>query len=128
MELIEILKADYERFPENQTYSIYAPDVYFKDPLTEFRGLEKYQKMIDFIRQWFVAVQFDVHDLAQEGGEILSRWTLSWTVPLFWRPRVSISGRSQLQVNSENLIISHIDDWDCSRLDVLKQLFSASRN
>ena len=29
MDIIEILKDDYQRFPENQTYNIYAKDVYF---------------------------------------------------------------------------------------------------
>ncbi|MEM6403902.1 MAG: DUF2358 domain-containing protein, partial [Cyanobacteria bacterium P01_D01_bin.116] len=33
MDIVEILKEDYQRFPENQTYSIYAEDVYFKDPM-----------------------------------------------------------------------------------------------
>ena len=33
----EILLEDYQRFPDNQTFDIYAPDVYFKDPLNEFR-------------------------------------------------------------------------------------------
>ena len=39
MDIIEILKDDYQRFPINQTYSLYTADVYFKDPLNEFRGM-----------------------------------------------------------------------------------------
>lgn len=31
-DLVAILQEDYAKFPENQTYDIYADDVYFKDP------------------------------------------------------------------------------------------------
>ncbi|MGL5082766.1 MAG: DUF2358 domain-containing protein [Microcoleaceae cyanobacterium] len=123
MNLIDILKADYQRFPEDQTYSIYAPNVYFKDPLNEFSGLERYQTMVNFIRSWFLDIQLDLHEIFQQAEVIHTQWTLSWTVPLPWRPRVSIPGRSELQFNAEDLIISHIDYWNCSRLDVVKQLF-----
>jgi hypothetical protein len=35
---------------------------------------------------------------------------------------MAIGGRSELKVNSDGLIVSHIDYWNCSRFDVLKQL------
>jgi len=60
--LITTLRADYQRFPDNPTFSIYAEDVYFKDPLTEFRGLQQYQKMIGFMQRWFQAVQLELHN------------------------------------------------------------------
>ena len=43
-DLVEILREDYQRFPENQTFEIYADDVYFKDPLNEFNGVKKYRR------------------------------------------------------------------------------------
>jgi hypothetical protein len=36
VDIVEILKDDYSRFPKNQTYSLYAEDVYFKDPMNQF--------------------------------------------------------------------------------------------
>ncbi|MCY7277109.1 MAG: DUF2358 domain-containing protein, partial [Phormidesmis sp. CAN_BIN44] len=57
------------------------------------------------------------------GDLIRTDWTLSWNTPLPWKPRISISGWSELTINAENLIVSHIDYWSCSRLDVLKQHF-----
>ncbi len=123
MKVIDILKQDYQRFPDNQTYSIYAEDVYFKDPLNEFNGVERYQKMIGFINQWFINVQMDLHEISQSENTIKTRWTLHWTAPLPWKPRLSIPGWSELKLNSSGLICSHIDYWDCSRLDVVKQLF-----
>lgn len=121
MDMIEILKQDYERFPADQTYSIYAKDVYFQDPLNKFRGIKRYKQMIGFINSWFINPKLDLHDIRQEDDAIETRWTLSWNTPLPWKPRISISGWSELQLNPDGLIVSHIDYWNCSRLDVLKQ-------
>ncbi|MBH8573439.1 DUF2358 domain-containing protein [Nostocaceae cyanobacterium CENA369] len=123
MDIIEILKADYQRFPVNQTYSIYAPDVYFQDPLNKFRGVERYKQMINFIKTWFINPKMDLHNIQRLGDTIKTEWTLNWNTPLPWKPRISIPGWSELGLNSDNLIISHIDYWNCSRLDVLKQHF-----
>jgi hypothetical protein len=122
-DIIEILKQDYQRFPVDQTYSIYANDVFFKDPLNEFRGLDRYKQMLGFIHTWFINPQLDLHDISQSGDTIKTRWTLSWTTPLPWKPRISIPGWSELRLNADGLISSHIDYWDIPRLDVLKQLF-----
>ena len=131
MNIIEILQEDYQRFPRDQTYDIYAKDVYFKDPMTEFRGIKRYQSMIGFMTHWFQNIQMELHDIKQIGDlpeplrdRIETQWTLSWTTPLPWQPRIAISGRSELMLNEQNLIISHIDYWDCSRWDVLRQHFS----
>ncbi|BAY86999.1 hypothetical protein NIES267_65100 [Calothrix parasitica NIES-267] len=128
MNVVEILKEDYQRFPENQTYSIYAEDVYFKDPMNEFNGVERYKLMIKFIQTWFVQTKMDLHDIRREGDTIKTEWTLNWNTPLPWKPRISIPGWSELGVNSDGLIVSHVDYWKCSRLDVVKQHFFPSKS
>ena len=127
MDIIQILQQDYQRFPDNQTYSIYAPDVFFQDPLNRFRGVERYKLMINFIKTWFIAVKMDLHDIHQEGDTIETKWTLSWNTPLPWKPRIAIPGWSELRLNSQGLIASHIDYWNCSRLDVVKQHFTIGK-
>ncbi|BAY10461.1 hypothetical protein NIES2098_36290 [Calothrix sp. NIES-2098] len=121
IEIIQILKEDYQRFPQNQTYSIYAPDVYFQDAVFKFRGVQLYALMINFIKTFFLNPQMDLHNIQSLGDTIKTEWTLSWNSPLPWKPRISIPGWSELRLNSEGLIISHIDYWNCSQLDVLKQ-------
>ncbi|MBW4552806.1 MAG: DUF2358 domain-containing protein [Aphanocapsa sp. GSE-SYN-MK-11-07L] len=123
MDMIEALRQDYQRFPKDQTYSLYAPDVYFKDPLNQFRGCDRYQKMIRLIETWFIDVRMDLENIEQVDNLITTRWTLSWLAPVPWRPQIAISGRSELTLNADGLIASHIDFWDCSRWNVLKQLF-----
>jgi hypothetical protein len=126
MNILEILQADYQRFPVNQTYEIYASDVYFRDPLTEFRGVERYKQMIGWMSKWFQEIKMDLHkiDRRSDISDIIdTRWTLHWRSPLPWRPSIAISGTSELKLNSEGLIISHIDYWDCSVWDVIGQHF-----
>ena len=123
MDIVEILKQDYQRFPADQTYSIYAQDVYFQDPMNRFQGSDRYRQMIHFISTWFIDINLDLHDIRRTGDIIETRWTLSWTTPLPWKPRIAIPGWSELKLNAEGLISSHIDYWNCSRLDVLKQLW-----
>ncbi len=119
--ILDILKADYARFPKNPTYEIYAEDVYFKDPMTTFRGLDRYRQMVGFIETWFKEPQLDLHEIAQSDSLIQTRWTLHWTTPLPWRPRISIPGRTEMRLNPAGQVISHIDVWDISRLNVLRQ-------
>ncbi|WP_375511248.1 DUF2358 domain-containing protein [uncultured Nostoc sp.] len=127
MDIIEILKEDYQRFPVNQTYSIYAPDVYFQDPLNKFRGVKRYKQMINFIETVFLAPKMDLHNIQRLGDTIKTEWTLSWNTPLPWKPRISIPGWSELGLNSDDLIVSHVDYWNCSRLDVVKQHFFTAK-
>ncbi len=123
MEITEVLREDYQRFPRDQTYSIYAEDVYFKDPLNEFRGRDRYQQMIGFIQTWFLNCRMELHDLHQDGNFIRTDWTLHWNTPLPWKPAIAISGWSELTLNDQGLVASHIDYWHCTPLDVLKQHF-----
>ncbi len=121
--LIEILKEDYQRFPDNQTFEIYAEDVYFKDPLNEFRGVKKYREMIGFLSNFFSNIEMEVHNVTQEDTKIKTEWTLNMTPPLPWKPRLSIPGRREKEVSEDNLIASHIDYWHISPWNVLSQNF-----
>ena len=122
-DLVAILRSDYERFPDNQTFEVYADDVYFKDPLNEFRGVKKYKAMIGFLGNFFNDVEMEVHNLTREETTIKIEWTLNMTSPLPWKPRLSIPGWTELKVSDDNLIASHIDHWHISRWNVLRQNF-----
>ena len=122
-DLVAILREDYQRFPENQTFEIYTEDVYFKDPLNEFRGVKKYRAMISFLGSFFQNVEMEVHNVTKEGKIIKTEWTLNMTSPLPWKPRLSIPGWSELGISKDNLIGSHIDYWHISPWDVLRQNF-----
>jgi Uncharacterized conserved protein (DUF2358) len=126
MNIVESLRQDYQCFPNHQTYSLYSADVFFKDPMTQFRGIERYQQMIGFIQTWFIDCHMTVHGIQQTDNTIRTDWTLSWIAPLPWRPHLEISGWSDLTLNADGLITQHVDFWHCSRWDVIKQLWAAN--
>jgi Uncharacterized conserved protein (DUF2358) len=123
MDIITTLRQDYVKFPLDQSYEIYAEDVYFKDPLTQFRGLPRYRKTIEFIQTWFKNPHLELYEIDRVDRLITTRWLLSWNTPLPWHPRIEIPGKSELTLNDSDLIISHIDYWDRSPLDVFRQHF-----
>jgi hypothetical protein len=123
MNIVEIIKNDYQSFPENQTYSIYADDVYFQDPFNKFRGVKRYQQMISFLGTFFKDINLILHNISRQENTIKTEWTLEMTSPLPWKPRLSIPGWSELKLNHKELIISHIDYWDISPFQVFQQNF-----
>jgi hypothetical protein len=123
MDIMTILRADYAKFPIDQSYQIYDLDVYFQDPLSKFRGLDRYKKTIAFIQTWFKEPRLELYEIDRLEQLIITRWSLSWNTPLPWYPRIEITGKSEMLLNKAELIISHIDYWDCDPLDVLKQHF-----
>jgi Uncharacterized conserved protein (DUF2358) len=123
VDILTILREDYGRFPIDQSYQIYAEDVYFQDPLNKFRGLQRYKKTIAFIQKWFKEPQLKLERIDRVERLITTSWALSWNTPLPWYPRIEITGRSEMILSDGELIISHIDYWDCTPLDVLVQHF-----
>lgn len=126
MNLIETLKSDYARFPHDQTYSIYAEDIYFQDPLNKFTGIDRYQKMIQLMNKWLIDMKIDLQEISQTENTIKSRWILSWTMSLPWRPRLEIPGTSVMTINATGLIQTHIDYWDISFWQVFQQAWKIS--
>lgn len=123
MDLVERIRADYQRFPHNQSYDLYADGVYFKDPLNEFHGVKRYQQMIGTIERWLQDIHLQLHSIeATNPKRIETHWTLSWKAPLPWRPAMAIPGWSELKLDDDGKICSHIDYWHCSRWEVLQQL------
>ena len=124
LDLVAILRADYARFPRDQTYSLYDPQVYFRDPLNEFRGLDRYRAMIASLERWLQDIHLELHDIHQSGSHIRSEWTLRGSLSFLpWRPRLCIPGWTEMRLNPAGLIESHIDHWRCSRWEVMLQMF-----
>ena len=65
----------------------------------------------------------EVLGIEQVDNLIKTEWVLNMTPPLPWKPRISIPGRSELTINDQNLIDSHIDFWHISPWSVLRQNF-----
>lgn len=115
------LAADYARFPENQTYSLYATDVEFRDPLNRVQGRAHFESMIGFLWRWFKDLRLELHELRIENNHIRTEWTMRWLAPLPWQPPIAVSGWSELTVNAAGEIQTQVDYWHCSRWELLQQ-------
>jgi hypothetical protein len=120
-DIIDILKADYARFPKEQTLTIYSQDVYFEDPLNQFRGLDRYSRMISTLERFFSEIAMELISIEQTDQIIHTRWILRMKSPWPWRSPITIPGTSELTLNQDNLITHHRDRWDCSRWHMVKQ-------
>jgi hypothetical protein len=123
------IRQNYATFPADQSYDLYAEDVYFRDPMNEFTGVEQYREMIGFIARWFQEPQLVLHRLDQTSSQTFeTHWTLSWTTPLPWRPKIAIPGWTEYRLNDDGQIVSHIDYWHCSRWAVLGQVLGLNQS
>ncbi|ELS05226.1 hypothetical protein Xen7305DRAFT_00049690 [Xenococcus sp. PCC 7305] len=127
IDLVAVIKQDYQQFPKDQTYSIYAEDVYFEDPLNKFQGIGRYQKMIGFLGRFFGNIDLELHNITQDKNIIKTEWTLKMTSPLPWKPLLVIPGWSELEINQNNLIVAHRDYWNIAPIKVLLQNFRLSK-
>jgi len=127
MDILETLRQDYLRFPADQTYDIYSEQVYFQDPMNEFRGRDRYRQMIDWMDRWFQDIRMDLHQIHQQEQQILTQWTLSWSLPLPWRPRLRVDGWTEIELDDQGMICSHVDYWKCTRADLWKQVWLRSQ-
>ena len=60
-----------------EDFSLYSPDVEFKDPLASFRGIERYRQMLRMLKDSKISsgVQFQTHDVSIAGkGNVRARW------------------------------------------------------
>ncbi len=123
MDILETIKQDYARFPAAQTYSIYAPNVHFRDPVYDFHGIDRYKDMIKFITTWFRNLKLELHSIEQKADTIITTWTMSWQAPLPWHPVITVSGWTELKLDENQQICAHYDYWHCTKWDVIKQHF-----
>ncbi len=123
MDILETIKQDYARFPAAQTYSIYAPNVHFRDPVYDFHGIDRYKDMIKFITTWFRNLKLELHSIEQKADTITTTWTMSWQAPLPWHPVITVSGWTELKLDENQQICAHYDYWHCTKWDVIKQHF-----
>jgi hypothetical protein len=122
------IRQDYATFPANQSYDLYADEVYFQDPLNRFIGIERYRHMIQFIARWFQSPQLVLHDLEIHSSKTFqTRWTLSWVAPLPWKPRLTVPGWTEYTLDDAGKITSHVDSWDMLPIFLLGQVFSRTR-
>ena len=99
----------------DQAGAIYSPNVWFKDPFNEVRGLPEVQRIFSHM---FVALEqprFVVTECIRAEGQCFLTWNFEFHLKRFDRARLqTIRGASHLKFTSEGLIDFHRDYWDAA--------------
>jgi hypothetical protein len=129
--VIETLRKDLPTlFEKDISYEIYTPDIYFKDPVNQFKGKFNYRIIFWTLRfhaqLFFTEIYFDLHDVNQIGEDIIKvDWTVRGTLRVPWKARVFFNGDSTYKLTKEGLIYNHLDTWDRKPSEILRQFFSS---
>lgn len=115
-------------FERDLSYDIYSQDIFFKDPVNTFKGKFNYRIIFWTLRfhgrLFFTELHFDLHNVqSTEPETILATWTVRGILRLPWKPRLLFHGYSTYKLNQDGLIYEHIDTWDRSPWQVLKQFW-----
>ena len=126
---VDTLKADLPTlFEQDISYDIYTKDVYFQDPVNNFKGKINYRIIFWTLRfhgqLFFSAIYFDLHDVSQTASDtIVANWTVRGTLRVPWKARIFFNGYSTYKLDEDGLIYQHIDTWDREPGEILKQFF-----
>lgn len=88
-----------------------APDVHFKDPFNDCRGIAAMQAVFLHMFGTVDDIQFEVHRMAMDGNTCLMDW--SFEGQLSGRPW-RFDGASVVTFGSGGCVTSHIDHWDAA--------------
>ena len=125
--ILDTLRADLPTlFERDISYDIYTRDIFFKDPVNQFKGKFNYRIIFWTLRfhgrLFFTDLHFDLHDVrVEEDTTIRADWTVRGTLRLPWRANVYFDGYSLYELNSEGQIYEHRDTWDRAPSAILRQ-------
>ena len=126
-QVVNTLKKDLPTlFDKDISYDIYSQDIYFQDPVNKFKGKINYRIIFWTLRfhaqLFFTEIYFDLHDVNRiNENTILANWTVRGILRVPWKARLFFNGYSTYKLNIDHLIYEHIDTWDRSSGEILKQ-------
>ncbi len=90
-----------------------APDVRFRDPFNDVRGVDAYVRVLDDMFEKLADVRFSVSHHARDRAICYLRWKLEYRSGPS-AARETIIGVSELHCREDGLIAEHIDHWDAA--------------
>jgi hypothetical protein len=118
-------------FEEDISYDIYSNDIFFKDPVNQFKGKFNYRIIFWTLRfhgrLFFSDLHFDLHNVyVQDELTIRADWTVRGTLRLPWRPKIFFNGYSIYSLNEDGQIYDHRDTWDRAPGEILRQFWKST--
>ena len=98
-----------------QLGAIYSPNVWFKDPFNEVRGLPQVQGIFSHMFVVLDRPRFVVTDIVAANGQCFLTWNFAFHLKRFDRATLqTIRGASHLKFTADGLIDFHRDYWDAA--------------
>ncbi len=84
-------------------------DIIFIDPFNNIKGLDNFKNIFYHMFDTIEEPKFDIIDYAQNKDHIFLKWKMTFYA---FKASQSIEGMSDITLNKEGKVISHLDYWD----------------
>ena len=84
-------------------------DIIFIDPFNNIKGLDNFKNIFYHMFDTVEEPKFDIIDYAQNKDHIFLKWKMTFYA---FKASQTIEGMSDITLNKEGKVISHLDYWD----------------
>ncbi len=84
-------------------------DIVFIDPFNNIKGLDNFKNIFYHMFDTVEKPKFDIIDYAQNKDHIFLKWKMTFYA---FKASQTIDGMSDITLNKEGKVISHLDYWD----------------
>ena len=84
-------------------------DIIFIDPFNNIKGLDNFKNIFYHMFDTVKEPKFDIVDYAQNKDHIFLKWKMTFYA---FKASQTIEGMSDITLNKEGKVISHLDYWD----------------
>jgi steroid delta-isomerase len=84
-------------------------DIIFIDPFNNIKGLDNFKNIFYHMFDTVEEPKFDILDYAQNKDHIFLKWKMTFYA---FKASQTIEGMSDITLNKEGKVISHLDYWD----------------
>ena len=84
-------------------------DIIFIDPFNNIKGLDNFKNIFYHMFDTVEEPKFDIVDYAQNEDHVFLKWKMTFYA---FKASQTIEGMSDITLNKEGKVISHLDYWD----------------
>ena len=95
--------------------AVYAPDVHFRDPFNDVRGIEELRRIFGHMYETLEEPRFAITETILGGDRAVLVWDFDFRIKA-WKPRVTqrIHGLSVVRFGADGRVTHHRDYWDAA--------------
>lgn len=99
----------------DRLHEVYADDVHFADPFSDFRGRARLRKVLEGMFRHMRGYALTVDDCVADGDVVWLRWTMRGHMRVLGREPWVVTGVSVVRFDADGRVGEHIDYWDSGR-------------